>query len=507
MATLDDVPTSLLNAPDGSGHPVQSRALSSYHPLRSYDLPKVRSYKQQYNDMYFQRLSKMKPVVDAIAQAAWNGKVIAGEKVMPVERVLDVRQGELCWITGTVYMDMALKPNILEDVSQDRWIGTAPQVEKYFSEDGSDQIMLEDESGRVRIVGKVLESVLLVTGCIISILGTETADGEFEVIDIKFPELPSQPSRWERSQPPALDDDIEMSHGSPAPLRSSGSSKIAIVSGLSFSGSDASYAMQLNLLQEFLLGEALDPEAQAQIASISRLVIAGNSIAADEHKDTASDDKKPAGTKKYGYDSSTYNPVPSQLFDEFLAEMLPSIPVTLMPGSHDAANVAYPQQPIHTAMFPLARQYVAEPGTAEDEEGKSHGWLDIVTNPWEGEIDGWRVLGTGGQNVDDVVKYVGSEDRLGIMEAMCRWRCIAPTAPDTLYSYPFQTDDPFVLKDCPHLLFAGSQPEFSTRMITGSDGQKVRLVAIPVFSQTGEICLVDMATLDVTKIKINVQQS
>ena len=48
-----------------------------------------------------------------------------------VERVLDVRQGELCWVTGTVYMDMPLKPNILDDISKDvRYRPTArwPQV-------------------------------------------------------------------------------------------------------------------------------------------------------------------------------------------------------------------------------------------------------------------------------------------------------------------------------------------------------------------------------------------
>ena len=36
-----------------------------------------------------------------------------------VDRVLDVRQGELCWVTGTVYLDMPLKPNILDDISKD----------------------------------------------------------------------------------------------------------------------------------------------------------------------------------------------------------------------------------------------------------------------------------------------------------------------------------------------------------------------------------------------------
>jgi DNA polymerase delta subunit 2 len=47
-------------------------------------------------------------------------------------------------------------------------------------------------------------------------------------------------------------------------------------------------------------------------------------------------------------------------------------------------------------------------------------------------MEGWRVLATGGQNVSDVFKYLDSNDRVGMMEAMCRWRCCAPTAPDTL---------------------------------------------------------------------------
>lgn len=36
-----------------------------------------------------------------------------------VDRVLDVRQGELVWVVGTVYMEMPLKPNILDDISKD----------------------------------------------------------------------------------------------------------------------------------------------------------------------------------------------------------------------------------------------------------------------------------------------------------------------------------------------------------------------------------------------------
>lgn len=345
---------------------------------------------------------------------------------------------------------------------------------------------------------------MLVTGCIVAVMGTENASGDFEVIDMKFADLAPQPDRWALSNPAGTsdfpkskkankDEDVEMADAS-AP---GAGSKIAIVSGLNFSGDDTSHALELNLLLEYLLGEALDPAAQAELSQISRLIIAGNSIAAANPlaDDTAADKK--ASAKKYGYDASSYNALPSQLLDDFLSELLPTLPVTLLPGAHDPANASFPQQPIHSAMFPRSRAFAATPGSNET------GWLDAVTNPWEGEVEGWRLLGTGGQNVDDMFKYVDSEDRLGMMEAMCRWRCSAPTAPDTLWCYPFQDDDPFVMKECPHVYFVGCQPEFGTKVISGPDGQTTRLISVPSFSVTREIVLVDSETLEVSRVKIS----
>ena len=302
--------------------------------------------------------------------------------------------------------------------------------------------MLEDDSGRIRLAGDIIKAVPLVTGCIIAVMGTENSDGELEVIDIRFPDLPPQPERWASSEGAngptqakmkvaseiknEVKNEIKNEDKDMAGRSSDGSKKIAIVSGLMFSGTDASYALELDLLLEYLLGEALGPSSQSCVSNISRLIIAGNSISATDHRmeEESSVDKK--ANKKYGYDASTYNPVPSQLFDNFLAEILPSIPVTLLPGPQDPSNASYPQQPIHTAMFPASRCYAAEPISA------TPGWFDSVTNPWEAEVEGWRILGTGGQNVDDAFNYIRGDDRLGMMEAMCRWRCCAPTAPDTL---------------------------------------------------------------------------
>jgi DNA polymerase delta subunit 2 len=306
---------------------------------------------------------------------------------------------------------------------------------KYYAEDGSDAVTLEDESGRIRLVGDFLKDIILVTGCIVAVMGTENVNGELEVIDLKFADLPPQPERWavskpvtatEASRPKRIkDEDKEMIDGQPNGTRS----KIAIVSGLEFSDHDASHSIELNLLLEYLLGEALDPVAQRQLSQISRLIIAGNSISLEHRRLGDEDQVQKMDQKKYGYDSSSYNALPSQLVDEFLSSLLPTIPVTLLPGAQDPANVSYPQQAIHPAMFPLSRAFASTPGTSQP------GWFDTVTNPWEGEIAGWRILGTGGQNIDDIFKYVGSDDRLGMMEATCRWRCCAPTAPDTLCEY------------------------------------------------------------------------
>ncbi|KAF5647719.1 DNA polymerase delta subunit 2 [Fusarium sp. NRRL 25303] len=501
MVTLEDVEGSLLRKPSETSHQVPTRSVSVYKPLQSFVLDKQRSYQQQYGDMYFLRLTKIKPAIDKVAAEAWTGTTIGEEEAQRVERVLDVRQGELCWVTGTVYMEMPLKPNILEDVSKDRWISAPILTPKYFSQD--DQVMLEDESGRIRLVGDVLKTVNLVTGCIIGVMGTENANGELEVIDIKFPDLPPQPDRWNLSKPNSekaktKDEDEDMADASEA---KKGKSKVAIVSGLSFSGTDASHALELQLLSEYLLGEAMTPLSQIDASHISRLVIAGNSISTRDRKPPAADEVLPEkkAQKKYGYDASAYNPLPSQLFDAFIAELLPSIPITMLPGAQDPANASYPQQPVHPAMFPSARAYAHDPTAPATQPG----WFDTVTNPWEAELEGWRFLGTGGQNVDDVFKYVSSDDRLGMMEAMCRWRCCAPTAPDTLWSYPFQDDDPFVMQTCPHLYFVGNQPHFSTKVIHGPEGQSVRLVTVPSFAETKELVLIDTETLEVERVKIS----
>lgn len=417
--------------------PTLHRLPSAYNPMHSFVLPKGehKHYMQQFADMYFLRLAKLKPYVEALATEAWEDLEIAGEHAQKVERVLDVRQGQLCWVAGTIYMDLPLKPDILEDISKEHWIAGPPPRQKYYSTAEDVQIMLEDESGRLRLTGAMLRMNMLVTGVIVAVLGTENADGEFEVLDLHVADLPRQPQRWERDEAQsALQGKMDVEHDTEP-------KKIVFVSGLGISGTKADTS-NLELLSEYVLGEALGERDQSHATKLSRLVIAGNSVSSDvitaPLPDVMDTGIKKATQKKYGYDSSAYNPTPAAHLDQFLSQLLPSIPITLMPGEHDPANASMPQQPIHQAMLPHSRAYSPQPMDEANDQGPS--WFDSVTNPWDGDVEGWRLMGNSGQPVDDILKYIdlggprgtGNDGRLEVTESMLRWRCGAPTAPDTL---------------------------------------------------------------------------
>lgn len=301
------------------------------------------------------------------------------------------------------------------------WIAAPPAREKYTSPDGSNQIFLEDESGRLALTGAILKKHLLVTGSIIATMGTENAAGEFEVIDVKFADLPRQPERWER------DESALALKGQKVKQKRPKCGKIAIVSGLEIQG-DGSDTILLDMLQEFLLGESATSEDNA---GISRLIIAGNSLSQSSPIPSREQLAARPGAKRFGQETIPYDPVPSEALDIFLAQLLPSIPITMLPGATDPSSVAIPQQPLHPALFPHSRSYANAPNQPND----SPSWFDSVTNPWEGDIDGLRVLGNAGQPIDDMYKYIKGTNRLRMMEHLLRWRNNAPTAPDTLCKF------------------------------------------------------------------------
>ncbi|KAK9319682.1 DNA polymerase alpha/epsilon subunit B-domain-containing protein [Lipomyces orientalis] len=444
--------------------PASSRALISKYNNDFLLKNTEKSYEQQYASLYFLRLTVLKPRVSTIAAEAWNGMSILNQRVKAVDRVLDVRQGELCWIVGTVYMEMTLKPNILDEITKEFWT-TAPISKDKFADPENDAIMLEDESGRVNLVGSTIKSELLVTGCVVAVLGSETTSGDFDVIDIRYPQLAPQ---------------------LPRPVSTGHERKcVALVSGLEVSG-DVHESYETSMLIEYLMGELGGSDDSKRASEIIHVIVAGNSFANNRpsplSRDEENGDSSQKKKKKYGYDSSSYNSKPTEALDSMLGDLSNSVCVDIMPGDQDPTNYSFPQQPINPAMVPRTRRFLGS-------------GFRSVSNPCWWDVEGLRILGTGGQPIDDIFKYVEGDDRLKMMEYSLRWQHCAPTAPDTLWSYPFRDCDPFILHETPHLFFAGNQPEFKTKIIEGDDGQRVRLLALPKFSETGQLVLVDVDSL------------
>lgn len=103
------------------------------------------------------------------------------------------------------------------------------------------------------------------------------------------------------------------------------------------------------------------------------------------------------------------------------------------------------------------------------------------------------------------------------MEAGCadgaRYVMFVPPTPEIVNllmhiigSYPFHEKDQFVIEECPHVFFVGNQPEYKTSLLEGEDGQQVRVVLIPKFSETGQIIVVDLDTLDVEVVKFSLRE-
>lgn len=121
--------------------------------------------------------------------------MIESNTVECVTRLLDVPEGKLALVVGTIFMDMPLKPNILREITEQ----IEPQLNVVTFSSPSDVYLLEDESGRIILdlseVGR--SNFVCFTGVIVAVLGIESPNGEFLVKDYCFAELPG-PATWTR---------------------------------------------------------------------------------------------------------------------------------------------------------------------------------------------------------------------------------------------------------------------------------------------------------------------
>ncbi|EMD38621.1 hypothetical protein CERSUDRAFT_123186 [Gelatoporia subvermispora B] len=479
-----------------------------------------KSYKHQYSNIYFVRLRLLQSYVEEQARRRWGS--IAGNPTY-VPRVLDVNKGQLCFIIGTVYMDMPLKPNVLEDLGRDHSLPAPAPRAKYNSEE--DKVMLEDESGRLCLVGNRVRDTPLVTGVVLGALGMETAGGDFEVVDLCFAGIAPQPS----SGLPQRDTDAEHMD---VDDQESSDEWVAIVSGLEVGATSPADA-QMEMLVEYLTGEAGGVQDQTESSRISRLIIAGNSLAASVSQNSTAPEEPERKSKRYGNDNASFSSHPTHNLSAHLVDIAHSMPIHLLPGASDPSGTILPQQSVPRAMFGRAATFssfscetnpayirigtgpatapAAAPAVAPS-KGKQ---AAASTSASTSDAPARTLLVHSGQPLDDLFKYVPTPPvtRLALAARTLHWRHVAPTAPDTLWCHPYFTADPFVITQTPDIYVIGNQPEFATQLVKeehAGEGaeereKRCRVVLVPGFRESGTLVLVNLRTLAVKTVRFAVE--
>lgn len=438
-------------------------------PFRTH--PSDRAANGQYANVYFARLAKLRPVVVARMKAEWG---LTDEQIgAMLSKTLDVPEETECIVLGTVYADMKAKPNVLEEYTRDPLAPIAPPPSKYCGP--GDRLIIEDETGRLVLSGAVLADQRLVTGVILAVRGRLDSSSSFAVEAVCVAGFAPQ-----RPLPPS----VSLAEGEAAARESD--QYIALVSGLEVGAEgDGAHSLALQLLLDYLsahVGGSAELSLQGRIV---RLVVCGGLLSEAEAG-------KPVVAEASKAKNARANRSLAAALHALEAMLLPvaaSLPMDLMPGASDPSNVNLPQQPLHHCLLPLLAR---------------HAHFTSVTNPHAFELAGLRVVGTSGQPVTDALKYrlEGNVSETSeapspeqALEDMLRWRHLAPTAPDTLPCFPFAMSDPFVLAETPHLVFAGNQPRYGTRLLALADGARVRIVSVPSFAATRTAVLVNLRTL------------
>ncbi|XP_046852136.1 DNA polymerase delta subunit 2-like isoform X2 [Xenia sp. Carnegie-2017] len=397
---------------------IVERLECSYSNKSERFLLKKRDFNRQYAHIYSVRLMEMRKVAALAARRKWDA--------VSIRKTVELKVGERCCLIGTLYKKMELKPSILKELSIENNVIPQPLREKYISE--NDYLILEDEAQRVKLVGNI-PSEYLITGLIIAVLGFEDDAGYFAVENYCLCGLPEQ-------EDPTKDQT----------LLNGEDCFVAIMTGLHF-GKKGHDCLQLQMLIDLMTGQLGCMKDHDKIRKVVRIVICGNSLSA------CTRDKDKESKAKYLTRNTKADSVEAMMhLDECLSQLASSSPVDIMPGENDPCNYQWPQQPLHSCMFPRASAFST---------------FNNVTNPYEASVAGVRILCTDGRNVNDIFRFSDHAKRIDIAKLTLDGAHIAPSAPDTLGCYPYYDEDPFIIKECPHVYVIGNQPEYQHGVVTG----------------------------------------
>lgn len=350
--------------------------------------------------------------------------------------------GPECIIIGTISKRMKLQPDVVKELSSgDFHIKRERYHGHYVSQD--DRLVLEDEFELISLTGNI-DPKRIVTGVVVALLGVTIDEySQFFVRDICYAE-PNQQILY--------DDEDLLVPSVERPLESK-PIYLLLISGLGFhheldKKSSLTKAMQ-NLI-DFIWGGG-DYEDDDRSSQVARILVVGDNLSEERlsvSEMTASQEENLAFKLKKSRQVREYTGSIQAVkhMDDFFAQLSKTIYVDVMPGGSDPTTHLMPQQPFHPCMFPKSCVFPT---------------FNCTTNPYHAIYnDNVELLATSGQNIDIISKFSGLNDPIEIMKCHLMWGNCAPSAPDVLYSVPYEEDDPFVIDFISEVYVAGCQDSY-----------------------------------------------
>ncbi|VDN98024.1 unnamed protein product [Rodentolepis nana] len=451
-------------------------------------------FQSQFAGIYLARLKSSKSRLLKLASNRYPN--------LAVRSLADVEPDEECIIIGTIFRSCPQKPSIIKQLAQMEQIGSQLLLESQNNQQSlssrlaglEDEFFLEDEVQRISLDIQSQDLAgRLTTGVVACIMGVQPSKslGSFIVKEATFIEPQPQKSisgvNFVGASHPSFDTGFW----------------VGFVSGLGFTasadGGCHGHELALSLLGDFLRENKL-----------SRLFVLGDCIRA-----SAAGGLETLGVIQQARFLTRKTDADSVLAMSALDTWLSDLPlgdgftVQLQPGVSDCVSQLLPQQPFHSLLFPKT---VGRFGKGEDA-------LISTTNPCITEVFARTILTSSGQNISDVYKYTSSGDVLDCMESILQWGHLAPTCPDTIFSYPQTESDSLLLHtdpdtgscaDYPDIFAAGNQPMAGFRrasLKTGSsDKEGALLLSVPRFDVTFTIVLLELESLRCLPVKFDLSQ-
>lgn len=391
-------------------------------------------------------------------------------------------------IIGTIFKRMKMQPDVVEELSRgDFHVKCERYLGHYANPD--DKLVLEDTEESIALTGAIKPGDF-VTGVVVALLGYPIDDcSQFFVKDICFAE-PNRQLLYDD------DDDLEQPNSRAQdikpvdrPVTACGPIYLLVISGLGFShdmDKQSNLTVALQNLIDFVWGGA-KYENDERSSRVARILIVGDNLSSErslgEYDSSPLDNQLDlAGPSRGGREndllaekmrkSRQVKPYTESIqavmhLDDFFAELSKTIAVDVMPGESDPSSHLMPQQPFHPCMFPKSCMFAT---------------FNCTTNPFHAIYDDHvELLATSGQNVDIVSKFSSLNDPIQVMKKHLLWGSSAPSAPDNLYSVPYEEEDPYVIDFIPDIYIAGCQEYYQAEYFYyNNSNQETSITSSPI---------------------------